>query len=135
MTMPHPDLRRVRLLVAEDEWLILDRIERALDGSRYAIVAKAPSLQHALRLADEATFDAAVLDGNLDGQLTAALATRLRAIRIPVLMLTAYAGSTRPPLPAGAPMLMKPFSGEALVSALDRLIGDHSPLDHRPNAG
>jgi DNA-binding response OmpR family regulator len=115
----------IRLLLAEDEWLIVDRIERALEGSRYRVAAKAANLRDAERILDTETFDAAVLDGNLDGDRTWSLADRLRCAGTPVLLLTAYAQRDRPPSAADAPVLVKPFAAEALRSALDLLIIDH----------
>jgi DNA-binding response OmpR family regulator len=118
----------VRLLLAEDEWLIVDRIEHALEGSRYQIAAKAASLRDAVRLLDTEAFDVAVLDGNLDGDRTWSLAERLRRTGTPFLLLTAYTSADRPPSAAGAPALVKPFAAEALRSALDLLIAGQSKL-------
>jgi DNA-binding response OmpR family regulator len=118
----------IRLLLAEDEWLIVERIERALEGSRYQIAAKAANLRDALRLLDTETFDAAVLDGNLDGDRTWSLAERLRRAGTPFLLLTAYASADRPHSAAGAPAIAKPFAAEALRCALDQLIADQSEL-------
>ena len=119
-------LPEIRLLLAEDEWLIVDRIERALAGSRYIIAAKTPSLDVALRLLDTIRFDAAVLDGNLDGDRTSALAQRLHAAGTPFLMLTAYSGAVRALTPCQAPVLAKPFARSALLAALNLLINAHS---------
>src|SRR5262245_36948698 len=116
--------RGIRLLLAEDEWLIADRVERALEGSRYRIAAKAASLRDAQRLLDTERFDAVLLDGNLDGDRTWSLADRLRSAGTPFLFLTAYATGDRLPSAAGAPVLIKPFAAEALRSALDLLITD-----------
>lgn len=124
----------VRLLLAEDEWLIVERIERALSGSRYVIAAKAPSLDQALHLASTGGFDAAILDGNLGGERTVSLAERLRHNDIPFLLLTTYGPAARSAqLAAG--LRSKPFTGEALVLALETLMLDYNRLDQRPFAG
>ncbi len=120
---------RVRLLLAEDEWLIADQIERALTGSRYEIVAKAASLIDALRLADMARFDAAVLDGNLGGTKTWALARKLQCAGTPFLLLTAELSTDHPRLAKSIPALAKPFAAETLLAALDLLITDHKNLN------
>lgn len=124
---PHQCLR---LLLAEDEWLIVERIERALIGSRYTIAAKTPSLDEAMRLAGTVPFDAAILDGNLDGERTIGLADRLRLARVPFLLLTAY--GSEPIRTIVAPVVTKPFAGVALLAALDLLTTDQKPLDRGP---
>lgn len=124
----------VRLFLAEDEWLIVELIERALSGSRYIVVAKAPSLDQALHLAGTGGFDAAILDGNLGGEHTIGLAERLQHDGIPFLLLTACLPAARSAqLAAG--VMSKPFTGEALVLALDTLMADYNRLDQRPFAG
>jgi CheY-like chemotaxis protein len=120
--------QRIRLLLAEDEWLIVDRIERALSGSRYRIAAKAANLHDALRLIDTKEFDAAILDGNLDGDRTWALAEKLRCTGTPCLLLTAYARANCPPSAGRTCVLAKPFSAVALLSALDLLITGQTEL-------
>lgn len=111
-----------RLLVAEDEWLIVDRIAQALAGSRFEIAAKAASVERALDLLAARPFDAAILDGNLAGERTAVVAERLRAAGVPFLLLTAYAPG-RQLLPWGeAPVLCKPFAVKALFAAVDGLV-------------
>ena len=116
-----PENKVRRLLVAEDEWLIVDRIERALAGSRFQIAGKAASVDRALSLLDGQHFDAAILDGNLAGERTVALASRLAAAGIPFLLLTAYAPGQHL-LPWGdAPVLTKPFAIKTLQAAVERL--------------
>lgn len=109
----------VRLLVVEDEWLIVERIEQALAGSSYIVAAKTPSLDEALQIATTSSFDAAILDGNLDGERTVGLAERLQREGVPFLFLTAY--GTAPHGMLEAPVMPKPFSREALLAALDRI--------------
>ena len=113
----------VRLLLAEDEWLIVEHIERALSGSRYIVAAKASSLDQGLHLAGTGAFDAAILDGNLGGERTVGLAERLRLDGIPFLLLTAYGPAARSAQLAAC-VMSKPFTGEALVVGLDTLMTD-----------
>lgn len=115
----HPS---VRLLVAEDEWLIVEHLARTLAGSRYEIAAKAATVTAALGLLSSIGFDAAILDGNLSGEHTGSVATQLQAVGIPFLLLTAYAPELYVDRWGNAPMLQKPFSKKMLVAALDQLI-------------
>lgn len=121
MTATAAPPRSMRLLLAEDEWLIVERIESALEGTRYAVTAKAPSVSTVMQTLDAQTFDAAILDGNLDGERTDTVAERLRGAGTPFLMLTAYCENDRI-FPARVPLLVKPFAAEALLEALDNLI-------------
>ena len=99
-----------RILIVEDSYLVLIGLEAMCDKLGWEIVGPASRLGEALALAQSATFDAALLDVNLDGQMSWAVADVLRARRIPFAFTTGYDQSNI--LPAhlvGAPVLAKPY--------------------------
>lgn len=120
-----------RVLLVEDEWLIVSQIEAALRKTDLAITARAATLSEACHLADTTSIEIAILDCNLDGEDTRPLAERLASAGIPVLLVSAYGtprSALRSPLMEA---LSKPFSEESLLAALDRLTNDQNGLDQR----
>ncbi|MDX2156444.1 MAG: response regulator [Hyphomicrobiaceae bacterium] len=113
----------LKLLVAEDEWLILSLIADALAGSRFEIAERTASVADSLRLIDGHHFDAAVLDANLGGESSQPVAARLQATGVPFLLLTAYASDRLGRSFGVAPRLIKPFTQERLRAALAALAG------------
>ena len=75
-------------------------------------------MEEALRLAQEAEQDAAILDLKLGGAVVFPVAEVLRNRTIPFTFATGY-GSTRLPPPfRDSPTLPKPFSYQSLADAL-----------------
>ncbi|HWA23660.1 MAG TPA: response regulator [Caulobacterales bacterium] len=109
-----------RILVVEDEPLIamtiVDMIAD-LGGS----CAVAPSVAAALALIAVETFDAAVLDLNLNGETSVPVGALLRESGIPFAYATGYGGSAADT--AAAPVLAKPYVQEDLARALLGLLG------------
>ncbi|HLL59345.1 MAG TPA: response regulator, partial [Allosphingosinicella sp.] len=60
--------RRLRILIVEDEMLVAMNIEDMLLDLGHEVAGLAGRLEPALALAQEANFDAAMLDVNLAGQ-------------------------------------------------------------------
>ncbi|WP_162937778.1 PAS domain S-box protein [Indioceanicola profundi] len=110
-----------RVLVVEDGALIAMELEDALRKLGCDVVGPALSLAHAERLARDAELDAAVLDVNLHGQSSLALARKLHARGVPVLLCTGYEDVTDADVEK-LPRLGKPFSRSALEAALARLV-------------
>lgn len=108
-----------RILVVEDEALLLDTVLAELEDRDFA-VAGASGGQQAFALLDEGEFDALLTDirlpGGIDGW-TIAVEARERFPDIAIIYMSGYAPDPGRPVPAGV-LLQKPFAMEALVAAL-----------------
>jgi CheY-like chemotaxis protein len=112
----------LRVFLVEDEALIAMYVEDLLTELGYRVVATAGRLEDALRIASQGSFDIAVLDMNLGGELTHPVARVIHGLGIPFVYVTGY-GTTGADVPAAAPTLQKPFVREALQAVMRRALG------------
>ena len=115
-------LNAKRILIVEDEDMIAMLVEETVLDEGGLVVGPVGDLDGALALARSADIDAAVLDVNLAGKPSYAVADVLAGRGIPFLFATGYGDQS---LAAGhetAPVISKPFQLDAMVTALERLI-------------
>ncbi len=117
-----------RILVVEDEMLILMMIEEMLADHGCESVSAAATTDRALALIGAQTFDAAMLDMNLNGQKTRAVADALAARGVPFIFSTGYSGVDMRDGYGNRPILKKPFRDEQLVEILTQLFS-RGPVD------
>lgn len=112
-----------RILVVEDEMLLLMNIECILEDLGCTAISSAPNVSDALALLGECRFDAAMLDVNLDGATSYPVADALVKRGIPFVFATGYAdhGSARIDL-LDWPTLRKPYLASDLAAAFGRLL-------------
>jgi CheY-like chemotaxis protein len=110
-----------RALVVEDEMLILIMVEDMLADLGCKSVTSAATVDTALALIEAQSFDVALLDANLDGNDSHAVAEALSARRVPFVYATGNAGHDLRNGHSGRPVLRKPFKFEELVAMLTRL--------------
>lgn len=110
------------ILVVEDEALIVMLIEDTLHEHGYRPVGPAGRVGEALRLIEETSPDAAVLDINLDGEEVFPVVERLAARGIPFLFLTGYGRAGLQGRWSEAPVLQKPFLPADLARHLGQLV-------------
>jgi CheY-like chemotaxis protein len=116
-------LRGLRVLVLEDETIVLLMIEDLLDDLGCQVVGPAATVPEALALAEAGGFDAALLDLNLGrGETSYPVADMLAARQVPFAFVTGYSADVLAPPHRGRPILEKPFWGDALSNVLQRLI-------------
>jgi len=99
-----------RLLVVEDSYLLLLPLELMCETLGWQIVGPAIRLDQALEMARTETFDAALLDVNLNGEMAWSVADVLKARGIPFAFSTGYDQTDM--LPAhlvGTPVFAKPY--------------------------
>jgi DNA-binding response OmpR family regulator len=112
----------VRVLVVEDFAQLREMLADGLLRAGFA-VESAGSVQHALALLPE-TFDALVVDQRLDDELGTDMFHTLydqdAAIASRFILMTADERALD--LPAGVPILLKPFRITVLVDALRQLV-------------
>jgi DNA-binding response OmpR family regulator len=121
---PAPAAREAyRILVAEDSFLLLATLEAVLDHLGWTLVGPATRKAQALELARSETFDAALLDVNLDGEMSWEVAAVLTERGVPYIFSTGYDMMTvLPPSLAGAVVVTKPYKLDELERRLRSLI-------------
>jgi CheY-like chemotaxis protein len=112
------ELSNRRVLVVEDEMMIAMLIEDMLDEFGCKLVGPATSVPRALDLIGKEQVEVAVLDVNLDGQDTYAIADALRQRNVPFIFATGYVSTGLRPEYGDRPVLQKPFQARDLQAAL-----------------
>jgi CheY-like chemotaxis protein len=109
-----------RVLVVEDEMLVLMAIEDMLADLGCTSITAAATVEKALALIDAQPFDMATLDVNLDGQRSYSVADALSGHGIPFAFSTGYGehGSGF----GNRPVLNKPFDHSQLIKVLTELL-------------
>jgi CheY-like chemotaxis protein len=113
-----------RVLVVEDEMLLVMMIEDMLADLGCTSLSSAATVDEALALVATQAFDVAMLDMNLNGSDSHPVAEALAARGVPFFYAT---GNTAHGLRDGyadRPMLKKPFRQEDLIAILARLQGE-----------
>ncbi|TPG04085.1 HWE histidine kinase domain-containing protein [Sphingomonas oligophenolica] len=99
-----------RLLVVEDSYLLILTLENMCEDLGWEIVGPASRLDEALEMARTETFDAALLDVNLDGEMSWGVADVLTARGIPFAFSTGYDQTDMLPKHlAGSLVVAKPY--------------------------
>jgi CheY-like chemotaxis protein len=110
-----------RVLVVEDEMLVLIMIEDMLADLGCKSVTSAATVGKALALIDAQAFDAAMLDMNLNGSDSHPVAEALTARGVPFVYSTGNTGHGSIDGYSGRPVLKKPFKYEELVAIFTHL--------------
>ena len=116
------ELRGLRVLVVEDEFLVAMDIEAMLRELGCEVMGPTGDLEEALRIAREETPDLALLDVNIGGEPVTAVAEALLARAVPIVFCTGYQVENWCSRYPAAPTLMKPFQAADLRSALERAL-------------
>jgi CheY-like chemotaxis protein len=107
-----------RVLIVEDESLLVMVLEDLLPELGYAVAATAHSVDTALEATDAHDPDLAILDINLAGTASFAIADELDRRGIPYLFASGYGRGALPERHAGAVLVRKPFGRQDLADAL-----------------
>ena len=116
--MSKRELSNRKVLVVEDEMMIAMLIEDMLDEFGCELVGPATNVPRALELIGKEIVDVAVLDLNLDGKDTYAIADALRQNNVPFIFATGYGSTGMRPEYGDRPVLQKPFQAKDLETAL-----------------
>lgn len=111
-------LSGLRVLVVEDELLILMMIEDMLCDLGCSAVVGVASVGKALALIAGQQFDIAMLDMNLDGSDSGAVAQALAQHGVPFVYCTGNRKANDPTGEFERAVLRKPFRAEELAAAL-----------------
>lgn len=120
-----PRTRTGHILVIDDEPAIRGVLERAL-GRLGHRVASAGSRAEALALVErEPSFDLVISDVMLGAERGPAVVAALEdLLETPVLFISGYADTSEVEVPAGAPVLAKPFGLEELEEHVNQLLAE-----------
>jgi CheY-like chemotaxis protein len=108
-----------RILIVEDELMIRMLLEDMLGDLGYEVAGEAAKVQEALEAVNSIDFDLAILDVNLEGQPSAAVADALSARGRAFVFATGYSESGLPEAHRGRPVLKKPFQADQLGRVLE----------------
>jgi CheY-like chemotaxis protein len=114
--------KRRRVVVVEDEPLIVMLITDMLEELGHTVVASSGTVEGALKLVEREAFDLALLDIDLAGKSGYAVADALAARGIAFVLMSGLPGKPRAPH-QDRRMLSKPFQSEDLGQALKATIG------------
>jgi len=116
-----------RVLVVEDEVLVAWLLEDMLADLGCAVVGPAASVKQALAMIDAEAIEVAVLDVNLNGQLSYPIADALAARGVPFVFSTGYDKDRMLDGYKTFPVLQKPFHQSELSDILAKLLTPKEP--------
>jgi len=112
-------LRGLRVLIAEDNWLIGESLREILLGLGCAVVGPIPDLAGVMAVIVTEGVDAALLDIQLGDANALAAASELASRGVPFIVTTGGEGPAGlPAVLAQAPRLDKPFDVQRLEAAM-----------------
>ena len=112
------------ILIVEDEPLIAMMLEDFLETLGHDVVGTCESVDEAMSHIEAGGFDVAIIDIQLkDGQQVWPVADRLAQQGKPFVLATGGHVEPPPGQHAGAPVLSKPYTIEAIPPALERACG------------
>ena len=117
-----PTLAGRSILIVEDEWIILTLLENILDDLGCRVAGAASHIDEAADKLSSLSFDAAILDVNLNGEPTYSLAKMLRDKGKPFVFATGYGPANVPPTLHDVPVIAKPFDRRDLIRALKAVL-------------
>ena len=123
-------VRHPGVLVVDDEALLAMQTEKLLLDGGFRVIGPAATVAEAIRLAETASPDVAILDVNLGGQKVFPVADVLTAAKIPFLFVSGYSRNILPAAYRNSVFLEKPFDPVSLLQNVNRLLrGAHPQSD------
>lgn len=121
--MAEHGLRHCRILVAEDEYMLMDELCRGLAAAGARVIGPAASVDDVLLLLSSgADLDGAILDINLGGQAIFPAADILQDRGVPFVFAAGYDAGSIPVRFAAIVRCEKPVRIEAITRALGRVM-------------
>jgi CheY-like chemotaxis protein len=125
---PAARAKACKILVVEDAFLLVTLLQDMFDTLGWKMIGPATRLADALQLARQESFDAALLDVNLDGAMSWDVASVLKERGIPFVFGTGYSVSAVLPQDlTGSPVISKPYQLSELHQVVQRVIAANSP--------
>lgn len=124
-----------RVLVVEDEMLVAWPLEDILVELGCMVIGPAASVNQALAMIEANAIDVAVLDVNLNGEMSYPIADALAARGVPFVFVTGYDKDRMLEGYRNCPVLQKPFHRAELSTTLERLLTPNDPTGEPAPAG
>ena len=118
------ELEGYRVLVVEDEFLIALEVEDAIRRAGGTVIGPVSTLENGLDTAEHGTFDVAVVDMNLRGEVATPIAETLAQRRIPFVAATGYDIARIAPELDCPRHLRKPYRSDELIHTLVAALAD-----------
>jgi CheY-like chemotaxis protein len=115
------------VFLVEDEVMIRMMVADMLEELGYSVAAEAGEISEAMRLAQSADFDLAILDVNVNGKMISPVADLIQARQRPFIFATGYGSSGLPEEYRDRPALQKPFQIETLAKVIDTVLTGPTP--------
>ena len=112
----------LRLLLVEDEAMIAMMAEDMIEGLGHSVGHTAATLADALDACATMTFDAALLDVNLNGDSSMPVAVALKARNCPFAFTTGYGAGGVDAEHRDMPVLSKPYALADLEATLAKFV-------------
>lgn len=122
-----------RILIIEDEWIIIGLIEDILRELGYAVSGTAHNIQSACEELGKRNYDAVLLDLGLGSRHSSEIADMLLEAGTPFALVTGY-GHAFEARHINVPLLRKPFRPIELQGVLEKLVSG-PPVPVRPRGG
>jgi DNA-binding NtrC family response regulator len=111
-----------RVLMVEDEMIVAWLLEDMLTDLGCAVVGPAARVNQALTMIETEAIDVAVLDVNLNGEMSYPIADALAARGVPFVFVTGYDKDRILDVYRRCPILQKPFHRSELSDTLAKLL-------------
>jgi CheY-like chemotaxis protein len=111
-----------RVLLVEDEMLVVWLLEDMLADLGCTVVGPTSNVNQALAMIEAEVIDVAVLDVNLNGQMSYPVADALAARGVPFVFSTGYDKETLLDGYRSFPVLQKPFHRSELSDTFSKLL-------------
>jgi CheY-like chemotaxis protein len=112
------------VFLVEDEVMIRMMVADMLEELGFSVAAETGEINEAIRLAQSAEFDLAILDVNVNGKVISPVAELIKARNRPFIFATGYGSSGLPEEYRDRPALQKPFQLETLARLIDSTLKD-----------
>ena len=116
-----------RVLTVEDEMIVAWLLEDMLRDLGCSVIGPAGSVKQALAMIEAEAIDVAVLDVNLNGEMSYPIADALAARGVPFVFVTGYDKGRILDGYQSFPVLQKPFHRSELSDILARLLTPMEP--------
>jgi ActR/RegA family two-component response regulator len=83
-------LRGMKILIAEDEWLLADTLAVLVEEEGARVIGPCPTTQDAIRMLSDGPIDFAIVDMNLKDSFSDPLVERLVQMDVPFAIVTGY---------------------------------------------
>lgn len=122
-----PSATGLKIFIADDDAAVAELLGELVSDIGHVAAAVETSHAAALAAADHVQADLAILDINLHGKPSFAIADRLAARGIPVIFATGYGILELSGKYADAELLKKPFRAPDLAQAVERAMAAKAP--------